>query len=103
IKGSMHFAGRLGYGAAPALADLDGDCIPEIIVQTDGYLNVWRGDGSVFPAFPVPVPGAMGNSSPVVGDVDGDGLPDLVITTHDWSNNSGWVWVFDRSVVLHPR
>ncbi|PYN77918.1 MAG: hypothetical protein DMD97_07020 [Candidatus Rokuibacteriota bacterium] len=105
VKRSMQAPAATGhfYGTAPALADLDGDCIPEIVLQTEGYLTVWRGDGSLFPGFPIAVPGGMGNSSPVIGDVDGDGFPDIVITTGDLWTGEGHVWVFDRHGVLHPR
>jgi len=40
------------HGNAPALADLDGDGFPEIVLQTRQALHVWRGDGSLFPGWP---------------------------------------------------
>jgi len=61
------------YGTAPALADLDGDCIPEIVLQTRlSDRLAWR--RFTVPRLSIAVPGGMGNSSPVIGDVDGDGL-----------------------------
>jgi hypothetical protein len=105
IKRSISAAGTLTYSSAPALADLDGDGIPEIIFQTDGALNVWRGDGTNFPGWPVAMPRSWtANSSPVVGDVDGDGLPDIVITTtYSGLGTLGSVLVYNRNGVLHPR
>lgn len=108
IKRSIATAGTLTYSTTPALADLDYDGVPEIIVQTDTALNVWRGDGSVFPGWPV-VWGddhyEVGNSSPVVGDVDGDGLPDIVVTRSSFyfGLGEGEVRVYNRNGVLHPR
>ena len=82
----------------PALADLDGDGIPEIVVQTGDMMHVWKGDGTDFPGWPIAVPGGsprnVSGNSPVVGDVDGDGLPDIVITT------PGKLYVYNRNGVL---
>lgn len=103
---SMAYTGSVPYGSAPALADLDGDSIPEIVVQTDVALNVWYGDGRVFPGWPV-VWGNdywLGESSPVVGDVDGDRLPDIVVTTQvAGSATTGLVRVYNRNGVPHPH
>lgn len=74
----------VNYGTAPALADLDGDSVPEIIVQTDASIQVWRGDGSTVPGWPVfygDIYDDIGYSSPVVGDVDGDQEPDIVVVS----------------------
>jgi FG-GAP-like repeat len=46
IKREIIGAGVLRFSTAPALADLDGDGVPEIIFQADGALNVFRGDGT---------------------------------------------------------
>ncbi|MBN2384261.1 VCBS repeat-containing protein [bacterium] len=95
----------VAYGTAPALADLDGDIIPEIVVQTNNALDVWSGDGTPLPGWPVTwTDRSLGNSSPVVGDVDGDLLPDIVITTQvTGSSESGEVRVFDRTGVSQPN
>lgn len=84
IEHALTASGETFYGSAPALADLDGDSIPEIIVQTNTALNVWRGDGSFFPGWPVDWESYywIGNSSPVVGDVNGDQQPDIVVVSH---------------------
>lgn len=101
LKREIPLSGGASYGTAPALADLDGDGTPEIIVQTNASLEVVRGsDGSYYPGWPV-VWGSgywLGNSSPVVGDVDGDGLPDIVVTTEPaGSTTDGVVRVYDRN------
>ena len=95
----------VAYGTAPALADLDADGAPEIVVQTDGALNVWKGNGTVLTGWPRTWTGRwMGESAPVVGDVDGDAQPDLVVVTQmAGSSTSGDVRVYSRAGVLHPR
>lgn len=92
------------YGSAPALADLDGDGFPEIVLQTEQDLHVWKGDGSYLPGWPRNIGPStlMGNSAPVVGDVTGDGLPDIALTVQDGSL-TGRVLLFDRDGNLHPQ
>jgi hypothetical protein len=71
----------------PMVADLDGDCIPEIVFNsyqnsdytTDGILRAIRGDTgakvwSVGDAMYRTDPG----SHPAIGDLDGDGRPEVV-------------------------
>jgi hypothetical protein len=48
-------AGEISYGTSPALADLTGDRIPEIVVQTNGALDVRQGNGDPLPIRP-PIP-----------------------------------------------
>ena len=97
--------------SAPALADLDGDGIWEIILTSaDGTVHVIDGEGQPLPGWPVRVglhPGvdpqradnhlgsaAMGGAlaadarqailvAPAVGALDGEGLPDVVAATVD--------------------
>ena len=90
------------YTTAPALADLDGDGLPEIIVQVNGALYVWHGNGTLMEGWPVRLGDRhyIGNSSPVVGDVDGDQLPDIVIVTYG-GEPTAKVWVFNRLGQLH--
>ena len=108
IKRSIPLTGHVwsGIGTVPALADLDGDGVLEIIVQTWTALNVFRGDGSVFPGWPFLFDGDNSGSevyAPVVGDVDGDGLPDIVVVTTVDQFETGRVRVFNRNGVSHPR
>jgi hypothetical protein len=74
-----------GYGclSLPVVADLDGDGMPEVIVNLTGYfgspgiLSVWAGDGSglVWQDRTAALDFA---SSFAVADVDGDGGPEIV-------------------------
>lgn len=96
VKRMLTPVGLLDYGVRPALADLDGDGVPEIIVQTSSAINIWKGDGSVFPGWPVEGEFSY-KSGPVVGDVDGDQQPDIVAIGFDS------VFMFNRFGALHPR
>ncbi len=73
-----------GCLSLPAVGDLDGDGMPEIVVNmTDlfggpGSLTVLRGDGSGMLWEDDSALMAYG-SPPSIGDVDGDGSPDIVV------------------------
>ncbi|MGQ0571033.1 MAG: FG-GAP repeat domain-containing protein, partial [Armatimonadota bacterium] len=105
IERSIALAGTVGYGAAPALADLDGDRTPEIIVQAEDYLNVLRGNGTAYPGWPVALPGRWaGSSAPVIGDVDGDPEMEIAIVTQQaGSSEFGEVRVYNANGTPHPR
>jgi len=65
-----------------ALADLDGDGIPEIIASAGTNVYVWKGDGTLLPGWPASL-GAGNNGGPVaVGDVAGDGFPDVALVSY---------------------
>ena len=81
--------------SSPALADIDGDTLPEIIVggnspKWDGegtpadysYATVWalNGDSTIVDGWPQHVHQWV-DSSPAVGDIDGDGEPEIVVGT----------------------
>ena len=74
-----------------ALADLDGDGIPEIVMLAEVstntataqclYLYAFKGDGTALPGFPFNTGGGrclIGDFAPVIGDIDGDQQPDIV-------------------------
>jgi uncharacterized repeat protein (TIGR01451 family) len=104
IKRVIRLTSSFDYGTAPALADLDGDRIPEIVIQGEGTVEVWRGDGTPFPGWPRGTGGSSGDSAPVIGDVDGDGQPDIVVMASFGSNAlDSKVFVFDRVGNLHPH
>jgi len=70
--------------AAPALADLNDDGAPEVIVATNaGRVHVWEASGAPLAGWPVAVPhrARAGFGGPAVGDVNGDGEPEVVVAS----------------------
>ena|GEM_PF-1162414 len=69
----------------PAIADLDGDDVPEIIVTHSGGVTVFDVDGT---ARWQQSAGNADWSSPAVGDIDGDHLPDVIFGTQSGKTNA---------------
>lgn len=97
---SVQLPNRVGWGTAPALADINKDMIPEIIISLDNYLVVKDGQGNDLPGFPInfgdPNYEDVGNSSPVVGDVDNDGFQEIVLSTYDINTYKGTMRVINH-------
>src|ERR1051325_6260975 len=77
----------------PAIADLDGDGIPEIVSASGSttpgvYLCAYHRDGTPVAGFPVLLDDSYGpdDTFPVIGDVDGDGAPVIVVITRAANN-----------------
>jgi hypothetical protein len=100
-----------GVFAAPALGDLDGDGVLEIIVgATDQRVYAWNGDGTPVLGWPAlardlgqPAPkGARIVSSPALGDLDRDGSLEVVVGTNEIYGQSGRVYAFtSNGTILH--
>jgi hypothetical protein len=92
----------------PAVGDLDGDGIGEIVLglgaQGSGWLRAFRGaTGGFTPVstaatasgwFQVPWPAynsANGSTYPAIGDLDGDNRAEIVIGLGSYSANGGWI------------
>ncbi len=76
--------------SSPALADLDGDGVAEVIVATsDGWLHAHRADGSPVSGWPQFLNQSL-TTSPTVADVDGDGAAEVFLQADEQS-----VWAFD--------
>ena len=72
----------VGRRSAPALGDLNGDGLPDLVIGSEGgdalvLLNAGAGRVDEFvPAGTIPLPGT---SAPALADLDGDGDPDLIV------------------------
>jgi len=106
IPGLVHSTKAVPIRTAPAVADLTGDGVPEIVVgagdvfeaPTHGGVVVLNASGQLLPGWPklpMDVGGGGGSngtpddyadgvvSSPAIGDIDGDGNPDIVYGASD--------------------
>ncbi|NLE45252.1 MAG: VCBS repeat-containing protein [Chloroflexi bacterium] len=100
-----------GFFATPAVGDVNGDGIPEIVAGAfDKCLYVLRPDGS-------PAPGWWDTannkpsrcfpdtiwSSAALADLDGDGLNEIILGTDSHPQyNGGSVWVFRGNNTIYP-
>ncbi len=90
-----------GSTGAPAIADMDGDGLPEIAYGTAepvdlGKIWVFEHDGTLKDNFPQPVLATWVEESVILADVSGDGLPDVIGGTNGVSNDPARVWAFDH-------
>ena len=90
--------------SSPALADLDGDGVNEIIIGTDahpqyngGSVWVFKGDNTLFPGWPVYTTQII-QSSPAIADLDGDGYLDIIVGTGTYYPGTGGykMYAFNR-------
>ncbi len=69
----------------PVLADIDGDGAMEIIVAIrdypEGFIYIFRGDGTLYPEWPKRLDYVPG-SAVAVGDITGDGSPEIVAESY---------------------
>ncbi|MGC6508604.1 MAG: FG-GAP-like repeat-containing protein [Myxococcota bacterium] len=74
---------------APAIADVSGDGVPEVIMPSGGYLmHAWDKNGIEAGGFPK-FTGQWILASPAVGDIDGDKYIDVAVTTRE-----GWLYAW---------
>ncbi len=89
--------------SSPAVADIDGDGLPEIFVGSrSGCMYGWHRDGSqiVFPASPCDLafaatttaPVTAISSTPAIADLDGDGQKEIIATVASSSVPDVYVW-----------
>jgi hypothetical protein len=71
------FLGQGSAGAYAALADFNGDAVPDLLAE--GLIRLGLGNGTFGPGVALPVP--VGDARPGIGDVNGDGRIDLVVAS----------------------
>jgi hypothetical protein len=86
---------------APAVGDIDGDGIDEIVVtshnigsQNNGMLYAFEKDGTSLTGFPVTMPGG-GTNSPALRDINGDGCAEILVAARH--HPSGYMCVYDHT------
>jgi len=76
--------GVMNTKSSPAVDDVDGDGVPDIVVgatlPVPGVFAFSSDGGRLLPGFPVPLGGWV-YGTPALGDVDGDGVCDILVAT----------------------
>ena len=89
----------VGGGLGPILAsDLDGDGHQDIVVASDQFVAIVRGNGDGTFQAPVESPVGYGASALAVADVDGDGRSDVVALRGTYGPGAGIVSVLHQRV-----
>ncbi|RMH71470.1 MAG: M6 family metalloprotease domain-containing protein [Gemmatimonadetes bacterium] len=87
-----------GIRSSPALADVNGDGAPEVLVGTpDGRLFAWNGRGETVDPFPQGTARGI-NSTPAIADIDQDGDIEVIAASDD-----GLIYIWDVKQPYDPQ
>ena len=106
-SGAVRLGGE-GSVAAPAVGDIDGDGVPEVVAGTlGGRIYAWHPDGKPVAGFPVRIDGREPEeflrgrgwdngfaAAPTLADIDGDGAYEIIVGAMD---QRLYVWSGDGS------
>jgi hypothetical protein len=95
----------IDYGhpyANVAIADMNGDSIPEIAYGNvnavdSGKVYVWDLQGNILPGFPQKIWSTWVDGAVAIGDVSGDGLSDVIVP-----NSKGFLYAFKYDGTIVP-
>ncbi len=84
--------------SSAAVGDIDGDNVPEIVMESYTALYAWKSNGDSIPGFPYFMPNSDVNSysSPVLADVDNDNIREIIFGTHV-SGGGGYVYIMKNN------
>lgn len=84
--------------SSAAVGDINGDNIPDIVMESYNALYAWKSNGDSIPGFPYFMPNGDVNSysSPVLADVDNDNIREIIFGTHV-SGGGGYVYVMKNN------
>lgn len=106
VDGTVDLPGTISYGSAPALADLNGDGLDDLVVATESFLSAIAG-GTLqqLPGFPTNLGSVwLGDSAPVIGDIGGPSGAEIVLTTRVPGSDSSEIHIINKNgTYMLPR
>jgi len=69
--------------AAPAIGDIDGDGLFDIVAVSHGeagLVHAWHADGSTIAGWPQSITGTSMSSPPIIADIDNDSSPEVIVS-----------------------